>query len=100
MIYTVTFNPSVDCILKTPSFSPGVSNRAEAQVLRPGGKGINVSAMLKNLGLSSVALGFKSGFTGAWIEDSVKAIGVDTDFVSLSDGFTRINVKIKGESET
>ncbi len=100
MIYTVTFNPSVDCILKTPSFAPGISNRAESQVLRPGGKGINVSAMLKNLGLDSVALGFTSGFTGAWIEESVRNIGINTDFISLSDGFTRINVKIKGESET
>ncbi len=100
MIYTVTFNPSVDCILKTPSFAPGISNRAEAQTLRPGGKGINVSAMLRNLGLSSVALGFTSGFTGAWIEDSVKSGGVNTDFIPLSDGFTRINVKIKGEDET
>ena len=72
MIYTITFNPSLDYIMKTPGFEPGRVNRSTGELVMPGGKGINVSIVLKNLGTESTALGFVSGFTGDYIENSLK----------------------------
>ncbi len=95
MIYTVTLNPAIDYVLHTGEIVPGATNRSKAEEYYYGGKGINVSAVLKELGLSSCALGFVAGFTGDAIENGVKAMGIETDFVKLNVGNSRINVKIK-----
>lgn len=100
MIYTVTFNPAVDYFVRTEKFSAGTVNRAVGEEIFFGGKGINVSIMLNTLGVESVALGFAAGFTGAAIEDGIRRMGIKTDFVHLARGFSRINVKIKGNEET
>ena len=100
MIYTLTFNPALDYIINVPDYKEGVVNRSDKEKILPGGKGINVSIVLKNLGFSSVALGFVAGFTGEKIVDFLEKAGVDTDFVQLLDGNSRINVKIKAGSET
>jgi len=100
MIYTVTFNPAVDYFVRTDNFTAGAVNRAAAEEIFFGGKGINVSIMLNTLSVESVALGFAAGFTGAAIEDGVRGMGIKTDFVHLANGFSRINVKIKGSEET
>ena len=100
MIYTVTFNPSIDYIVRLASFTTGEINRADYEQILPGGKGINVSIVLKNLGHESTALGFLAGFTGAALRDQLASFGVTSDFVPLAEGFSRINVKIKAESET
>lgn len=100
MIYTVTFNPSLDYIVDVAHFTLGATNRIEKEALYPGGKGINVSIVLKNLGLKSVALGFTAGFTGAQIEADLKARGIDTDFIQLKNGCSRINVKLRTGEET
>ncbi len=99
MIYTITFNPSIDYIIQVENFSIGNVNRVEKEFKYPGGKGINVSRVLNNLGVKSKALGFVGGFTGKYIEDFLKAEGVDTDFIQVA-GETRINVKLKAEEET
>lgn len=100
MIYTVTFNPALDYVLRVGSFLPGQTNRAEEEELQVGGKGVNVSLILRQLGVESVALGFLAGYTGSilrqWLEDS----GVRADFVTLPAGMTRINVKLKSGVET
>lgn len=95
MIYTVTFNPSLDYIVSLDGFEKGRTNRTVAERLVPGGKGINVSAVLHNLGIGSVALGFVAGFTGAQIEKELEKTGLCTDFIRVSGGFSRINVKLK-----
>lgn len=100
MIYTVTFNPSLDYIVHLPSLALGSVNRTEKEELYPGGKGINVSIMLRNLGVDSTALGFISGFTGAEISRLLDQNGCRTDFIRVADGFSRINVKIKAEQES
>ena len=100
MIYTVTFNPALDYVVKMDSLELGMVNRSTAEAVYYGGKGINVSIVLNNIGVESVALGFIAGFTGREIEDGVKAMGVTTDFITLADGMSRINVKIKAEKET
>lgn len=100
MIYTVTFNPAVDYIARTDGVEVGAVNRTKSEEIYFGGKGINVSMVLKELGISSKALGFVAGFTGTAIEKAVKDAGIDTDFVQLKDGFSRINVKIKAAEET
>lgn len=100
MIYTVTFNPSLDYIVKVPSFQLGAVNRTESEKVLSGGKGINVSIVLKNLGIDSVALGFIAGFTGAQIERGVKAFGCKTDFIQMQNGLSRINVKLKSQEES
>lgn len=100
MIYTVTFNPALDYIVRLEKLSLGEVNRSEYEAVYYGGKGINVSTVLNNLAIPSVALGFVAGFTGKEIEDGVKKLGVQTDFIHLQDGMSRINVKIKAEEET
>ena len=100
MIYTVTFNPSIDYIVRLEQFTPGEINRVNYEQILPGGKGINVSIVLKNLGHDSAALGFLAGFTGVAMQQMLHTFGVTDDFVRLDDGFSRINVKIKAECET
>lgn len=100
MIYTVTFNPALDYIVRLPQLNPGETNRAKETRVLAGGKGVNVSFVLKNLGYESKALGFAAGFTGNYLMKTLRDRGCDTDFISLSEGMTRINVKIKGAEET
>lgn len=100
MIYTVTFNPAVDYVVHTGEMKPGSVNRSSGEEIYFGGKGINVSFILKELGVTSKALGFVAGFTGEAIEKGVESRGVETDFVHLKNGFSRINVKIKSDEET
>lgn len=100
MIYTVTFNPAIDYIVHTGTMQVGQVNRSQGEELYFGGKGINVSFVLHELGLSSKALGFVAGFTGAAIEAGIQEQGIATDFVHLDSGFSRINVKIKSGEET
>lgn len=100
MIYTVTFNPAVDYVVHTDTLQTGCVNRSRSEEVYFGGKGINVSVVLSELGIKSRALGFVAGFTGKAIEEGVQKKGVETDFVHLEDGFSRINIKIKSEAET
>lgn len=101
MIYTVTFNPAIDYIVRMKEeLLTGMTNRSASEEVYFGGKGINVSTVLKNLGIISTALGFVAGFTGAAIRDSVRSKGILEDFITLPEGITRINVKIKGREET
>ncbi|MDE5742135.1 MAG: 1-phosphofructokinase [Oscillospiraceae bacterium] len=99
MIYTVTFNPAVDYVVHTDDIAVGGVNRAKSEKIYFGGKGINVSMVLSELGVKSKALGFVAGFTGDAIEKGVAEKGVETDFVRLENGFSRINMKIKSGSE-
>ncbi len=100
MIYTVTFNPAVDYIMRTDEFVSGKTNRSFKEEIYFGGKGINVSVVLKELEIDSVAMGYVAGFTGEAIEKGIREKGIITDFVHLTDGFSRINVKIKSGEET
>ncbi len=100
MIYTVTFNPAVDYCIHMEAVRVGEVNRSKGEEIFFGGKGINVSVVLKELGLRSRALGFVAGFTGQAIELWLKGSGIDTGFVRLEQGFSRINVKIKASAET
>ncbi|PKM59654.1 MAG: 1-phosphofructokinase [Firmicutes bacterium HGW-Firmicutes-4] len=100
MIFTVTFNPSLDYVVGLDSFREGEVNRSEWEQLYPGGKGINVSMVLKNLDIRNIALGFIGGFTGKEIQRRVKEFGCYTDFVKLKSGNSRINVKIKAGKES
>ncbi len=100
MIYTVTFNPAIDYVMYLSAMNSGEVNRSEREELFFGGKGINVSTVLRNLGQDSVALGFIAGFTGKAIESGLNESGIKTDFIRLSQGCTRINVKLKGSVET
>lgn len=95
MIYTVTFNPSLDYILSVKDFQMGRTNRTRQEQLLPGGKGINVSTVLTNLGIENTALGFTAGFSGEEIRRRVEALGVRSDFIPLEEGYSRINVKLK-----
>lgn len=95
MIYTVTFNPSLDYIVSVPDFKLGLTNRTDSELMLPGGKGINVSIVLKNLGMESTALGFMAGFTGEEISRKVENMGVKADFIKISQGISRINLKLK-----
>lgn len=95
MIYTVTFNPSLDYIVAVKDFQLGLTNRTCSELLLPGGKGINVSIVLKNLGMSSTALGFAAGFTGDEMIKRLEAMGVKNGFIRVEEGLTRINVKLK-----
>lgn len=94
MIYTVTFNPSIDYIVAVDSFLPGTINRTTDEKMFPGGKGMNVSMVLKNLGVESVALGFFAGFTGDNIRQMLEQKGVTADFITV-EGLSRINVKLR-----
>lgn len=100
MIYTVTFNPAIDYVLSVQKFKTGEINRSAEETIFVGGKGINVSVVLKELGCTSVALGFVAGFTGEKIEQELKQQGITTDFVHLKNGTSRINVKIRSDEET
>lgn len=95
MIYTVTLNPSIDYVVNMEQLVEGMVNRVSAEHFYAGGKGINVSQILNQHGISNRALGFISGFTGNFIEGSLKEKGIDTDFIRLSEGYSRINMKIK-----
>lgn len=100
MIYTVTLNPAIDWVADVKDFRTGEVNRSEREQIFPGGKGINVSLVLKNLGVESVALGFLAGFTGAEIERMVRERGVRSEFTRLPGGLSRINGKIRSGGET
>ena len=100
MVYTVTFNPAIDYVVHTGEMKLGATNRSEREEMYFGGKGINVSIVLRELGIDSKALGFTAGFTGEAIERGLADMGIDTDFVRLATGNSRINVKIKASEET
>ncbi len=100
MVYTVTFNPAIDYVVHADKILIGGVNRTSSESIFFGGKGINVSQVLAQLGVKSVALGFTAGFTGKAIEDGLNAAGIETDFVHIKDGFSRINVKLKSDRET
>ena len=100
MIYTVTFNPAIDYAIGVKHLEPGMTNRSHYEQLLPGGKGLNVSTILTNLGIPNVALGFIAGFTGMEIKRAFEAQGCKCDFTVLKDGISRINVKIKSDAET
>ena len=100
MIYTVTFNPAIDYVIRTDAIKTGAVNRTASEQFYFGGKGINVSFVLAELGIKSKALGFVAGFTGEAIENGVREKGIDADFVHIEDGFSRINIKIKSDEET
>lgn len=95
MIYTVTFNPSLDYIVSVEDFKLGFTNRTASELLLPGGKGINVSIVLMNLGIPSTALGFVAGFTGEEVVRRLSDMGVKSGFIGIGEGFTRINLKLK-----
>lgn len=100
MVYTVTFNPAIDYVVHTGEMKLGATNRSEKEEMYFGGKGINVSIVLRELGIVSKALGFTAGFTGEAIEKGLSEMGIDADFVRLKNGNSRINVKIKSTEET
>lgn len=100
MIYTVTFNPSLDYIVSVRNFEEGSVNRASDEMILPGGKGINVSIVLNNLGMESHLLGFIAGFTGKEIERMVSDDGCISEFIKVDNGFSRINVKMRSEKES
>lgn len=100
MVYTVTFNPAIDYVVHMDEMLVGRVNRSSSEQMYCGGKGINVSLVLSELGIVSRALGFVAGFTGRAIEDGIAKKGVETDFVHLKSGCSRINVKIKSGVET
>ncbi len=100
MIYTVTFNPALDYVVKADHFTLGAVNRADWEGIYCGGKGLNVSTVLAALELGSTALGFVAGFTGHEILERVKNLGFRSDFIQVEKGMSRINVKIKSQEET
>ena len=100
MIYTITFNPALDYIAQVENFEIGQINRTKTKKILPGGKGLNVSTVLKNLGLENTALGFIAGFTGKELKRKIEEYGIETDFVEVKNGITRINVKISSKEET
>jgi 1-phosphofructokinase len=101
MIYTVTLNPAIDYVAQTDNFRLGTMNRNRVEDIQYGGKGINVARMLCTLGQTDcLALGFVAGFTGQALEEGVQHQGVQTEFLHLAEGLTRINVKIRAQEET
>lgn len=100
MIYTVTFSPAIDYVVYMDEFNQGTTNRTRREEYFFGGKGINVSTILTELGIQNTALGFVSGFTGEALERGLKDKGIRTDFVHLDNGITRINIKLKMDKET
>ena len=100
MIYTVTFNPAIDYVVELVSFNIGEVNRTTREYMNLGGKGVNVSRVLTNLEIPNTALGFVAGFTGEALKTGLGEMGVKTDFIKLKEGNTRINVNIKGITET
>ena len=97
MTYTVTFNPALDYVMSTDNFTLGTTNRSQSEEIFFGGKGINVSCVLKELDVESTALGFIAGFTGDALLGKLNAKGINTDFIRLKKGLTRINVKLSGK---
>lgn len=100
MIYTVTFNPSLDYVVKVPELNVGKVNRSSSEVIIPGGKGINVSMVLTNLGIDTRAVAFTAGFTGETFKKLVKDKNLNADFIDIDEGTTRINVKIRSGEVT
>lgn len=100
MIYTLTFNPSLDYIVTVPKFTLGIVNRTSDEIVFPGGKGVNVSMVLKNLGHDNTALGFYAGFTGQELKRLLDNWGINTDFIPVDKGMTRINVKLRSNEES
>lgn len=100
MIYTVTFNPSLDYSIGIDNFKAGTLNRTNFEEVRVGGKGVNVSIVLTSLGVENIALGFVAGFTGEQIEAGMQQLGCKTDFIHLPQGFSRINIKMQSGGET
>ncbi len=100
MIYTVTLNPSLDYVVDVDDFELGRTNRAVSERLYAGGKGINVSFVLKNLGFESTALGFSAGFTGEEIKKQIQERGITENFITVLNGQSRINIKLRGQQET
>lgn len=99
MVYTVTFNPAMDYVMQVKNMNEKDINRSEEEKMFYGGKGINVSSVLTQLNIENTATGFLAGFTGSELERMLEADNINTDFVHLKTGFTRINVKIKSEKE-
>ena len=100
MIYTVTFNPALDYVVSLDELNVGCLNRTKGEQILAGGKGINVSTVLKNLGIDNIALGFIAGFTGKKIEAMLTDDGCKTDFIYIDEGMSRINIKVKSGVET
>ena len=100
MIYSITFNPALDYISQVDNFAIGKINRTKTEEILPGGKGLNVSTVLRNLGIESTALGFIAGFTGEELKRNIEQRGIKTDFIKVEKGITRINVKISSKEET
>lgn len=100
MIYTVTFNPSLDYIVSVEHIQLGAVNRTSKEIMNPGGKGVNVSMVLQNLGFDSVALGFQAGFTGKEIVRLMEEQGLCADFIEVAKGLSRINVKVRSDEES
>jgi len=100
MVYTVTFNPSLDYIVSVDNFTIGRVNRTNKEIIFPGGKGINVSIVLHNLGMESTALGFVAGFTGTEIRKQVHAFDIQENFIEVKEGISRINVKLRSNEES
>lgn len=100
MIFTITFNPSIDYIIHVPCFESGIINRTDDEKILPGGKGINVATVLTNFGHQCLALGFGAGNTGKMLRRELMQRGIEADLVEAESGFTRINVKMKGNPET
>ena len=99
MIYTVTFSPAIDYVMDLDQFNIGDINRSISESFLPGGKGINVSIVLSNLGAKTVATGFLGGFVGEYIKSELNKLNITSDFIDV-DGITRINVKIRSNEET
>ncbi len=100
MIYTLTFNPAIDYKINLDFYTPGTINHSHDETLHIGGKGINVSVVLNSLNTPTTALGFIAGFSGNVIETTLAQMGIATDFISLPQGFSRINIKMKASEET
>lgn len=100
MVYTVTFNPSIDYIMYLPEFTPGIVSRSTREAVYPGGKGINVAIVLNQLGVAAQALAFSAGFTGEALEHIMQSSSIPCSFVPLPEGNTRINVKLKSTVES
>ncbi len=100
MIYTVTLNPALDYVIQVENFESGKINRVNSEAIVYGGKGINVSCILNELDIKSTALGFVAGFTGESLVNGLNKVGINTDFINVKNGMTRINVKMKSDDET
>ena len=101
MIYTVTLNPSIDHVIEMNELQEGIVNKVNIENFYTGGKGINVSKILKEHGVENIALGFISGFTGKFIKNNLEQCGIKNDFINVLNGYSRINMKIKtNENET